>query len=95
MTENVFGRLKQRFPVLRELRTNLRYSQRIIVVCCILHNFAVLLGDELPHDVNASDPHRRPLPGSEDVALMPTNAQRQWNRRTQLFTAIEIISDDD
>lgn len=51
MTENVFARLKQRFPILRELRYNLRYAQRTVLACCVLHNIAASLNDEVPNKV--------------------------------------------
>ena len=70
MTEHIYGQLKQRFPILREMRRHFRTSQKIIIVCCILHNMAEFLLDEVPDEVNEMDPHKRPLPGV-DVGRVP------------------------
>lgn len=69
MTENVFGRLKQRFPILRELRYNLQYAQRTTLACCVLHNIAVFLEDEVPAEVDSADPHNRRLPFIENTPI--------------------------
>ena len=58
MTENVYGRLKARFPILREMRHNLVYSQRIVVACAVLHNMAEFFMDKVD-DVTAQDPFGR------------------------------------
>ena len=50
MTEHIFGRLKKRFPILRQLRFHLELSQKVIVACCILHNMAVKFKTPLPPD---------------------------------------------
>ena len=60
MTENVYGRLKARFPILREMRHNLVYSQRIVVACAVLHNMAESFMDKVD-DVTAQDPYGRPV----------------------------------
>ena len=38
MTENIFGRLKRKFSILKQLRCALELSQKIVLACCILHN---------------------------------------------------------
>ena len=48
MTENIFGRWKQRFPILRNLSTHLVLSQKIILATAILHNIATLWNEEIP-----------------------------------------------
>ena len=48
MTENIFGRWKQRFPILRNLSTHLVISQKIILATAILHNIATLWNEEIP-----------------------------------------------
>ena len=40
MTEDIFGRWKKRFPILRNLRCHLELSQKIIVTTAILENIA-------------------------------------------------------
>lgn len=58
LTENVYGRLKARFPILREMRHDLVYSQRIVVACAVLHNMAEFFMDKVD-DVTAQDPFGR------------------------------------
>lgn len=60
-SENVYARLKQRFPILREMRSDFQTSQRIVIACCVLHNIAEKFKDELPADVDHLDPYRRPM----------------------------------
>ena len=40
--------LKQRFPILRNLSTNLVLSQKTILATAILHNITTLWNEELP-----------------------------------------------
>ena len=47
-SENVYGRLKQRFPILRQLRMDLTRAQRVVLACCVLHNMAEEFKDEVP-----------------------------------------------
>ena len=54
-TENIYGRHKQRFPILRAMRSHLQAAQRQIVVCCILHNIADTLSDKGPDQVEDDD----------------------------------------
>ena len=86
MTENVYGRLKARFPILREMRHHLVYSQRIVVACSILHNIAESLNDEID-DVTPDDPLRRPFdepaqtPPRRRPVLEHVNVDGAGNRR--------------
>ena len=38
MTENIFGVWKRKFPILKGLRTDFNFSQKIILACAILFN---------------------------------------------------------
>lgn len=53
MTENIYGQLTGRFPVLKNTRTHFPLSQKIIVVCCMLHNMAKKWKEE---DAPPNDP---------------------------------------
>ena len=64
-SECVYARLKQRFPILREMRCNVKNSQRIVLACCILHNMAEHSFDEVPFEIDENDPFGRPLPRTE------------------------------
>ena len=46
MSENIYGRWKKRFPILKNMRTDLELSQKIIISTAVLHNIAQILGDE-------------------------------------------------
>ena len=45
-SENIYGRWKKRFPILKNMRTDLELSQKIIISTAVLHNIAQILGDE-------------------------------------------------
>ena len=64
-TENPYGRIKQRFPCLREMRMHLIPGQKVIAACVILFNMAFWIEDEMPAEVDLTDPHQRPLPGAD------------------------------
>ena len=51
LTEHHFGRLKKRFPILRQLRTHLELSQKTIIACSVVHNLLTKWNDPLPDDV--------------------------------------------
>ena len=70
MTENLYGRLKVRFPILREQRHHLMFAQRIVVACAVLHNIAAKLNDEV-NPITADDPLQRPY--EEAVQMAPRN----------------------
>ena len=55
MSENVFGLWKRRFPCLKELRTHLEFSQKIIIATAVLENMARLWGEEDPEDEGEED----------------------------------------
>ena len=44
----VCGLLKQRFPILRQLRMDLARAQRVVLVCCVLHIMAEYFKDDVP-----------------------------------------------
>ena len=50
MTEDIFGRWKRRFPILRNLRCHLELSQKIIVTTAILENIAHAWNVDEPDD---------------------------------------------
>ena len=45
MSENVFGRWKNRFPILRQLRVFLPLAQEIILATAILSNLAAVIDE--------------------------------------------------
>ena len=50
MTENVYGRWKARFPILRQLRVFLPMAQKIILATGILSNMAVVIDEPEEED---------------------------------------------
>ena len=47
-TENVFGRVKNTFPILRMLRAHLDNAKTIITAVCILHNIMIKMAEVEP-----------------------------------------------
>ena len=50
ITENMFGMMKRRFPIVKFIRTKLRNAIRITTAAAILHNMALDCNDEVPDD---------------------------------------------
>ena len=60
-TEDIFGRWKKRFPILRNLRCHLELSQKIIVTTAILENIAHAWNVDQPDDDLPNLPHEGPV----------------------------------
>lgn len=54
-TENVYATWKRRFPVIKQLRYTLFHSQNTIIATGVLHNFAILNGDNCDFDGEEED----------------------------------------
>jgi hypothetical protein len=55
--EQAFGRLKNRWPMLKELRSNRRHMMReVIEMCFILHNFLEIRDDEWENEADQIEP---------------------------------------
>ena len=52
MTENIYGMMKRRFPIVKYIRTKLSNAIRITTAAAILHNMALDCNDELTDDLN-------------------------------------------
>ena len=50
MTENIYGMMKRRFPIVKYIRTKLRNAIRITTAAAILHNMELDCNDEVPDD---------------------------------------------
>ena len=64
MTEDVYGRWKMRFPILRQLRVFLPLAQKIILATAILSNMAVIFNEpeeEEDNDGNDDDDEQDPV----------------------------------
>ena len=48
MSENIYGVLKRRFPILKSMRTDLVLSQKIVIVTAVLFNIARMWKDDGP-----------------------------------------------
>ena len=48
MSENIYGVLKRRWPILKSMRTDLVLSQKIVIATCILFNIARWWNDDGP-----------------------------------------------
>ena len=60
MSEHHFGRLKKRFPLLRQLRTHLPLSQKTILACTVVHNLLSRWRNPVPEDAeeDGDDQHQ-------------------------------------
>ena len=45
MSENIYAKLKGRFPILNNMRLHVHNSMKVVIVCYILHNIGILLND--------------------------------------------------
>ena len=48
MSENIYGVLKRRFPILKSMRTDLVLSQKIVIATAVLFNIARMWKDDGP-----------------------------------------------
>ena len=83
MTENIFGRWKQRFPILRNLSTHLVLSQKIILATAILHNIATLWNEEIPEGDIEDDPTEEPNNEELNVVINYDLSENQTWRHGQ------------
>ena len=70
MTENIYGMLKRRFPIVKCLRVDLGNAMNIIICTAILHNMALDFQDDLP---NHDHPDYVADPRFEDVQVQVIN----------------------
>ena len=59
-TEDTFGILKRRFPVLKDLRYDVSNSMNIVEMCCVFHNMSIDMGDVMPRDMFDDQENGRP-----------------------------------
>ena len=88
MSENIYGRWKKRFPILKNMRTDLELSQKIIISTAVLHNIAQILGDEDFDDGYDEDESR----DEEDDGFV-VNDMVPANRRARGQVERDIIKD--
>ena len=50
MSEDIYGMLKRRFPIIKYSRVNLENSVKLAMAAVVLHNIALDWGDEEPTD---------------------------------------------
>ncbi len=75
MTEDTFGILKRRFPVIKDMRYELQRAFRVVEACGVLHNLSVCLGDIMPRylyedEEPGLDPLVRAKP-NQQVSILP------------------------
>ncbi len=68
-TENLFARLKQRFPVLRNMRRHYLNAKKTIIAVCCLHNISIRWDDVDPEPVQAPQQHPLPMEAVEGNAV--------------------------
>ena len=77
MIEHTFGILKQRFPILRHATSyNIITQTKIVLSCCILHNF-ITIEDSVPPDVEIEEDADR---DGINVPILETFGMTQQDR---------------
>jgi hypothetical protein len=79
MTENIYGMLKRRFPIVKYLRVNLQNAINIIVSAAILHNISLDWADTMPRDDHPNLLNIREPPQPPHVQLNEVNIINQLN----------------
>lgn len=69
MTENVFGIWVRRFPCLKNMRCHYENAKEIIDASAILHNYAILWGDEWPEN-DLEENHQNDRPNEEQYVVL-------------------------
>jgi len=89
MTENIYGMLKKRFPVLSNMRDHYPNAKKTAKCTFILHNMAIKLNDPLPEDDEPLDVLDAPFRDDDDdddddnpgYIVVEDNAPREVIRR--------------
>jgi hypothetical protein len=90
----MFFQLKRRFPLANDIRVRTDRIPNIILACCVLHNAAKRLNDEVPDDVDedeqGGDPEDDDPVAEEDPILdaPQLRVQGQQRRRNDLAAII-------
>lgn len=79
MTEDIYGMLKRRFPILKYLRVDLHNAINIIVSCAILHNISIEWADTMPLDDHPNLLNIREPPQPPHIPLHEVNIVNDLN----------------
>ena len=88
MTENIYGILKRRFPIVKYIRTNLSNAKKITAAAAVLHNIALDWHDQPPQDAHPNAHQEVEFPIVENL-LNPAEARasaRQARENYRLMT---------
>jgi hypothetical protein len=86
MTEDIYGMLKRRFPLVKSLRVSLNNAINIVVAAVVLHNISLEWADDMPLDdhpnlLNIQEPPQpRHLPYNEVNIVNDLNPAERRNR---------------
>ena len=69
MTENIYGMLKRRFPLVKNTRVELPNAVKVTAAAAVLHNMALDWADEMPMDDHPNYQHVPDDPVEEDQAV--------------------------
>jgi len=80
MTENTFGIMTKRFPILKKMRSHYQNAKETIDATAVLHNISILLHDDVPVEVVRPDPDVVVVPpvAADDLQeeFVPENVRR-------------------
>lgn len=90
-TENIFGILKRKFPILKTLRAHHSRARRIVIACAILHNISIRWGQEeiVIRPEPAEVPPFERVPIVEDAAAPNVVRERGQIVRDQLMLGMD------
>jgi len=92
-TENIFGIMKRKFPILKSLRCHYGRARRVIYACTVLHNLSVQWRMEDDADADNNDPanpafERAPI--VQDAAPLHVICERGQILRDQLMLSMRM-----
>jgi hypothetical protein len=90
-TENIFGIVKKKFPILKTLRAHYERARRIVIACAILHNISIRWRQEEIeiHEEPAAVPPFHRIPIIEDAAAPNVVRERGQIVRDQLLLGMD------
>jgi hypothetical protein len=90
MTEDIYGMLKRRFPVIKCLRVGLDNAINIIMAAAILHNISLDWADEMPADDHPNLMNMPEVPQPPHVPLNEVHVVNDLNPAERRNRAVVI-----
>jgi hypothetical protein len=90
-TENIFGIIKKKYPILKTLRAHYKRARKVVIACAILHNISIRWRQEelqIREEPAAVPPFER-IPIVEDAAPPDVIRERGQIVRDQLLQRMQ------